>query len=95
MKIRFSSLVVMVLAWVMLGQAATSNFARLKFTCGTEAPMEESADEDPDNEGEFDKVFQNIAIENIDLSYTVSHHSFFESDLTELIREIVPPPPKV
>jgi hypothetical protein len=61
---------------------------------GMELPAEEAADEDSDNMGELDKVFQSIGIENTDLSYSVSHHSFFKANLSELIQEIVPPPPK-
>jgi hypothetical protein len=94
MKISFSGFLMVLLTAVMLGQMTASTYVCTKDMCGMEMPVEEAADEDTDNEGELDKLFQSTVIENTDLSYSVSHHSFFKANLSELIEEIVPPPPK-
>ena len=94
MKSGFSTFLILILTVLVLGQATATNYVSVKEICGAESPLEESADEDADNEEELDKFFQPITIENPDLSYSVTHHSFFEANLSELIREIVPPPPK-
>jgi hypothetical protein len=94
MKNRFSGFLVVILTVVMLGQMTASTYVCTKDLCGMELPAEEAADEDTDSEGELDKLFQSTVIENTDLSYSVSHHSFFKANLSELIEEIVPPPPK-
>lgn len=94
MKVSLSTFLVLVLAAVLLGQMTASTYLNTQVICGVESPVEEAADEDTDNEIELDKLFQSVTIENIDLSYAVSHHSFLEANLSELIQEIVPPPPK-
>ena len=83
-----------VLTLVMLGQMTTSTYVCTSDYCGMELPIEEASDEDSDNESELDKLFHPAIIEDTDLSYSVSHHSFFEANLSELIQEIIPPPPK-
>jgi hypothetical protein len=93
MKISFSGFLVVLLTLALLGQMTASTYV-CKNMCGMEMPVEESADEDTDNEGELDKLFQSTVIENTDLSYSVSHHSFFKANLSERIQEIVSPPPK-
>jgi hypothetical protein len=94
MKCSFSGFLVILLTLVMLGQMTASTYVCTSDMCGMELPVEETADEDADNEGELDKLFVSTDIENTDLSYSVSHHSLFMDDLSELIQEIVPPPPK-
>ena len=79
---------------VLLGQMVASNYVSMKTICNMETPFEEAADEDTDNEGELDKIFENIAIENTELSYSITHHTTFESNPSSQIKEIVPPPPK-
>jgi hypothetical protein len=94
MKINFSGFLLVILTVVMLGQMTASTYVCTSDLCGTELPVEEAAGEDSDTEGEFDNFFQSSAIEDTDLSYSVSHHSIFEANLSELIQEIIPPPPK-
>ena len=93
MKSPYSTYLILLLATVLLGQMTASTYLS-DTICGIESPVEESADEESDNELELDKLIQTTSIENIELSYSVSHHSFFDGNLSELIQEIVPPPPK-
>jgi hypothetical protein len=94
MKTRFLQYLMVMLTVVLLGQMTASTYVSMKTISNMETPFEEAADEDTDNEGEIDKVFEKIAIENTDLSYSITHHTTFESNPSSQIKEIVPPPPK-
>jgi hypothetical protein len=94
MKRKFLQYLMVILTVVLLGQMTASTYVNMKTICNMETPFEEAADEDTDNENELDKVFEKIAIENVELSYSITHHTFFESNPSDQIKEIVPPPPK-
>jgi hypothetical protein len=94
MKTRFLQFLMVILTVVLLGQMIASAYVSVKTICNMETPFEEAADEDTDNEGELDKVFEKINIENTELSYSITHHTIFESNPSSQIKEIVPPPPK-
>jgi hypothetical protein len=79
---------------LLFSQSTVISYSDVKNLTKAEIPMGEAADEDPDNESEEDKLIQHTNIENTDLSYAITHPVQFKSNTTDLIAEIVPPPPK-
>jgi len=94
MKFSFTPVFVLFLTVILLGQMALATYTSTQVTNGMELPIEVADEEDSDNEIELDKLFNIDIIENTDLSYSVEHNSRYKANLSELIQEILSPPPK-
>lgn len=93
MKFIVSTIIIVLLAAITVSQIAVDTFSKNSRSL-IENPLEEAGDEDLDNEKEMDKVFSKMTLPKPQAKAFDLHTSAYTPSQSELIKEIIPPPPK-